>query len=121
MGFNIGNRLKSIDILAIADASAIQSIGISPINAGRTDYGNIVEYITRAYFGLKVGNFKFDYDDGEIRYHACLTSYAGQPDLENVELVVDMPFHMFKKFGDGLVKALMGFGDPEVDVAAVEA
>lgn len=121
MGFNVGNRLKSIDILVIADASAIQSIGVSPINADRDDYDMVVEYITRANYGLKVGNFELDHDDGEIRYQTCLTSYAGQPNPENIELIVDMPYHMFKKYGNGLVKALMGVGDPEADIAAAEA
>ena len=121
MGFNVGNRLRSIDILAIADSTCIQSIGVSPINAKPEDYGMVVEYITRANFGLKVGNFEFDYSDGEVRYQSYLSSWDGQPNRENIEVGVDMPYHMFKKYGDGLVKALMGFGTPEADIAAAES
>lgn len=121
IGFNIGNRLKSIEILAIADSSAIQSIGVSPINADRGDYDKVVEYITRANYGLKIGNFEFDYSDGEVRFQSILFNKVGQPNQQNIEIIVDMPYHMFDRYGDGLVKALMGFGDPEADIAAAEA
>ena len=121
MGFNIDNRLKSIDIHTIAEPSCIQSIGVAPINASRTEYDMVVEYITRANYGLMIGNFEFDYEDGEVRFQSCLPSWDGQPNQENIESIVDMPYHMFKNYGDGLVKAIMGFGNPEEDIAAAEA
>ncbi len=120
-GFNIENRLKSINMFIGADSSCIQSIGVAPINADASEYNMVVEYLTRANYGLKVGNFEFDYDDGEVRFQSILTSISGLPDAQCIEVVVDMPFHMFKKYGDGLVKALMGFGNPKADIAAAEA
>ena len=121
MGFSVDCRLGSVRLLAIADGGAIQSIGICPLNAGVKDYDMVVEYLTRANYGLRVGNFEFDHADGEVRYQSCLVSCAGTPEQENVECAVDMPIRMFDRYGDGLVRALMGLGEPEADVAAAEA
>ena len=80
-----------------------------------------MEYITRANYGLTMGCFEFDYSDGEVGFRTYLTSIDGDPEFDNVEWVVDMPGAMFRRYGDGLAKALMGFGDPEADIAAAEA
>ena len=32
----------------------------------------ISEFITRANYGLRVGNFEMDYEDGEVRYKTCI-------------------------------------------------
>jgi len=32
----------------------------------------IAEFITRANYGLRVGNFEMDYEDGEVRYKTCI-------------------------------------------------
>lgn len=34
------------------------------------------------------------------------------PDIKEVELSVDLSFLMMKRYGNGLAKALMGFGEP---------
>ena len=42
------------------------------------------------------------------------------PDIKEVELSVDLSFLMMKRYGNGLAKALMGFGEPEKDIAEAE-
>jgi hypothetical protein len=32
----------------------------------------VAEYITRANYGLRVGNLEMDYEDGEVRYKSCV-------------------------------------------------
>ena len=121
LGFNLNCRLNSAQVIIVADETGIQSLGVSPINANQNDYDKVVEYITRANYGLKLGKFEFDYRDGEVRYQSFLANWAGQPHRENVEFAVDFPVRMLEKYGDGLVKSLMGFGNPEEDIAAAEA
>ncbi|MDM8531220.1 YbjN domain-containing protein [Anaerolineales bacterium HSG25] len=43
-----------------------------PINAPTDNLPQVAEYITRANFGMRVGNFELDYSDGEIRYKSSL-------------------------------------------------
>jgi hypothetical protein len=120
MGFNTHNRLRGVTTFAVAEATCIQSMAVSPINADPEDYDAVIEFITRANYGLKLGNFEFDHRDGEVRFQTCLISLSGVPDHANVEAIVDMPHIMMSRYGDGLAKALLGFGDPEADVAVAE-
>ena len=79
----------------------------------------MAEFLTRANFGLKIGKFELDYNDGEVRYQAILPCSEGVPPIKDVERVVDMGFLMFQRFGDGLIKNLMGFGNPAEDIKAI--
>ena len=121
MGFSVEGRLNSIRLLVQADETTIQSFGVCPINATESSAPQVVEYVTRANYGLKIGKFEFDYSDGEVRFQSSLSSLEGTPNLANIERVVDMPIRMFNRYGDGLVKALMGLGDPKADIAEAEA
>ena len=45
---------------------------IAPIKAPQDVRPAVAEYITRANFGLRIGNFELDYGDGEVRYKSSL-------------------------------------------------
>lgn len=113
-------KIKSCRMLCIAGEKEIQAMAFSPINAEASSYADVVEFITRANYGLKVGKFEMDYRDGEVRFQACLPCRENVPDLADVEHTVDMPMLMLQRYGDGLVKNLMGFGDPAADIQEIE-
>lgn len=113
-------RLNSCRMIITAGEKEIQAYAFAPIKATPDCYANVVEFITRANYGLKIGSFEFDYRDGEVRYHSCLPCQEGVPSLKDIEITVDVTMLMLQRYGDGLVKNLMGFGDPERDVAAME-
>ena len=119
-GMNIKSKLKSCRMYVFVGEEEIQSIAVSPINATEDVYDNVVEFITRANYGLKVGNFEFDYSDGEVRYQTCLVCSKGVPEMDDVERVVDLPMHMMQRYGDGLAKNMVGYGNPEADIREIE-
>lgn len=41
---------------------------VCPINVPAIKYATMAEFLTRANYGLPIGNFEMDLDDGEIRY-----------------------------------------------------
>ncbi|NER00846.1 MAG: YbjN domain-containing protein [Cyanothece sp. SIO2G6] len=45
---------------------------ICPSNAPEDKRGAIAEFITRANYGMVIGNFELDYSDGEIRYKTSI-------------------------------------------------
>jgi len=45
---------------------------IAPVKAPEEVRATVVEYITRANYGLRIGNFEMDYNDGEVRYKSSL-------------------------------------------------
>lgn len=113
-------RLNTCRLLISLSDEALHSIAVCPINATPAVYDNVVEFITRANHGLKTGCFEFDYEDGEVRYRTHLHLTEGEPCDEDIEHYIIMPFIMMRRYGDGLVKNLMGFGNPEQDIAEIE-
>lgn len=120
MSMGIKSKLKSVRMLIVVDDTGIQAFGMSPINASEEVYPTVVEFLTRANYNLKIGKFEFDYSDGEIRYQTYFPCKDTDPGLKDIERVVDLPFMMFQRYGDGLIKSLMGFGDPANDIKAIE-
>ena len=120
--FNMGlkGKISSCRIVVLASENEIQSIAFAPIKASQDNFDNVIEFITRANYGLKVGKFEFDYRDGEVRYQSCLPCREGMPSMKDIEFVVDLPMLMLQRYGDGLVKNLMGFGTPEADIRQIE-
>ncbi len=51
---------------------------IAPVKTPEPMYAHVAEYITRANYGLRIGNFEMDYSDGEVRYKSSL-DFEGQP------------------------------------------
>lgn len=52
---------------------------VCPINVPEDKRPLIAEFITRANYGIKIGNFELDYNDGEVRYKTSI-------DIENDDL-----------------------------------
>ena len=98
----------------------IQCLTICPIKATEDVRLQVAEYLTRANYGMKIGKFELDMNDGEVRYQTILPCSEGVPSIKDVERIIDMGFLMFQRFGDGLIKNLMGFGNPAEDIKAVQ-
>ena len=77
-------------------------------------YITVSEYLHRANYGLLVGNFEIDYDDGEVRYKV-LTECENVANLTNktVDKSIILPCLMFKKYGNGILKLMIGIGEPK--------
>lgn len=56
---------------------------LAPIKIPEQVRQSVAEYLTRANYGLRIGNFELDYADGEVRYKSSLN-------FENQELTIDL-------------------------------
>ncbi|MBD3879906.1 MAG: YbjN domain-containing protein [Quinella sp. 1Q5] len=95
-----------------------------PLNASEEERTKVGEFILRANYGLKVGGFDFDFNDGEISYRIAL--YCGDnefapPTYEQIDFAVIIGLMMIERYGDALVKVMFGLVEPEDAIAAVEA
>jgi len=45
---------------------------VTPINIPENKRQAVSEYLTRANYGLYIGNFEMDFSDGEVRYKASM-------------------------------------------------
>ncbi|MBQ3444628.1 MAG: hypothetical protein IJG33_15455 [Selenomonadaceae bacterium] len=95
-----------------------------PLNAGEEERSKVGEFILRANYGLKVGCFDFDFNDGEISYRIalyCGDSEFAPPTYEQIDFSVIIGLMMIERYGDALVKVMFGLVEPADAIAAVEA
>ena len=95
---------------------------IIPLTAD-DERAKVAEFLHRANYGLNVGNFDFDFNDGEISYRVAI--YCGEdefipPTYEQIDYAVVIGLMMIERYGNALVKVMFGLVEPEEAVAAVE-
>ena len=80
----------------------------------------VAEYITRANYGLRIGNFEMDFDDGEVRYKSSL-------DFEGVELTTGLirnaiypAVQTMDRYLPGLLSVIFGGKSAEEAILAIE-
>lgn len=71
----------------------------------------VMEYLTRANFGLRNGNFELDLDDGTMRYKCYLECGQGVPDKIAVGRLL-WSAGIWERYGDGLLAVLLGQKTP---------
>ena len=72
----------------------------------------VMEYLTRANFGLSIGNFEFDMDDGEIRYKISIDVEGGTLACSMVSNMLNAAFSTVDRYYPGLMSVIYGNGIP---------
>lgn len=93
---------------------------IFPVRVPENKLADLSEFITRANYGMIIGNFELDYTDGEIRYKTSV-------DVEDVEAVAPLVRHTIyanvltmDKYFPGLMRVLYAGISPADAVREVE-
>ena len=94
-----------------------------PLKASEEERSKVGEFLLRANYGLKVGGFDFDFNDGEISYRISI--YCGEeefapPTYEQIDFAVIIGLMMLEKYGDALIKVMFGLVEPEDAIASAE-
>lgn len=71
------------------------------------------EFLHRANYGLKNGNFEMDFRDGEVRYKAFVNLKNIDISEEIVEESILVGAAMINRYGKGLLKVMLGEGKPK--------
>lgn len=93
---------------------------VFPVNAPAERQAAVVEFITRANYGMIIGNFEFDYNDGEIRYKTSI-------DVEGAELTEALVRHMvyanviiLDRYLPGMMRVIYAEADPQAEIDKIE-
>ena len=89
---------------------------ILPLQASEEERAKVGEFLLRANYGLKVGCFDFDFDDGEISYRVatyCGSDEFAPPNYEKIDAALTIGLMMVEKYGNALVKVMFGLAEPE--------
>lgn len=81
---------------------------------------NVVEYLTRANYGLFLGNFQMDMDDGQIVYQVGTVHSDQIVSKEEIARMVHVAGEMVRRYGKGLQDVIDGVCSPEEAVAKAE-
>lgn len=93
---------------------------LAPTKVTEDKRSDIAEYITRANYGLRIGNFEMDYSDGEVRYKSSV-------DFENIELSPALLKHTIypaaqtmDRYLPGLMNVMYGSKNPAEAIVEIE-
>lgn len=117
-GLSLKGKIKKIDYLIRVRDDEYIVYAISPIGANNNNekmMAAMAEFVCRANYGLKNGNFELDMRDGEIRFKCFVDCDAITPTQEMVRNSIHCPAAMFNTYGDGIVGIIFG------DLSAKEA
>jgi len=111
-----------IDIKEQAEQVIIYSM--LPQSAEEEKRPLVAEFLTRANYGIRLGNFEMDYSDGEIRYKTSLDVSDLDPDKitdKMIERIMSANISTVERYYKGIVGINMGFIDsPEKAIAEIE-
>ena len=116
---------QSITITSPADLSTNRNTDIEqllfyvmmPFKIPEEARNTIAEFITRANYGLRVGNFEMDFTDGEIRYKTSIDVEGDHLSSALVKPLVYTNVTIMDKYLPGII-AVVDKGIKPVDVIA---
>ncbi len=112
-GLRIRSKLQKIKYILDVHEDDLVVYGITPIGADRDDaemMARMAEFICRANYGLKNGNFEFDFRDGEIRYKCYIDCEEIVPSTEIVSNCINCTAAMIKRYAPGIVDIIFTGG-----------
>lgn len=96
---------------------------IAPVNVPQEKRPAIAEYLTRANYGLPLGNFEMDFSDGEVRFKTSLDvegeEYMLTPAM--IKSIVYSNVLTMDRYLAGMMAVIYGGAVPELEIEKAEA
>lgn len=105
-GLCIHSRLKKINYIVHVKQDEYLVYAISPIGADEDDkemIASMAEFVCRANYALKNGNFELDVRDGELRFKTYVDCDCCIPSNEVIRNSIYIPASMFERYGTGIL------------------
>ena len=117
-------ELQSLEYVIRIHDDGYTVYATSPVNAdsdNSTIMNRVAEFISRANYGLRNGNFEFDFRDGEIRYMVFVSCEDALPSIETVKRSILIPGAMFKRYSPGMFDVMFRSSDAKTAVEKCES
>lgn len=80
----------------------------------------VAEFLTRANYGLRIGNFEMDFTDGEVRYKSSI-DFEGEPLTFNlIRNTIYPAVRIMDQYLPGVLKVAFGGRTPAEAIAEIE-
>jgi len=93
---------------------------VCPVNVPPARRAAIAEFITRANYGMIIGNFELDYTDGEIRYKTSIDVEGDRLTRALLKQVIYANVVIMDRYLPGLLRVIYGAGDPAAEIEKIE-
>lgn len=120
MSFKIKSKLGRVKFVLNIFKDFYVSYAHIDLNADEDSRKEVAEYLTRANYGMSLGNFELDMSDGEIRYKVAIDCDHCQLSSQMIEDSLYNPILMFQRYGDEMIKVMMGTESAEEAIKIAE-
>ena len=120
-GVNLKGKLKSCSLSIRIRERSMANYATINMHASEDVRAQVAEFITRANYGLNLGNFEMDFSDGELRYKCSVDCENQLPGYDVIDNMVTIPPLMFQRYGDDLLAVMFGFSEAKAAVEHAEA
>jgi hypothetical protein len=93
---------------------------VAPVKVPEEVRTAISEFLTRANYGLRIGNFELDYSDGEVRYKSSLDFEGQNLTPELIRNAIYPAVHTMDRYLPGLLRVSFGGATPHEAIEEVE-
>ncbi len=122
-GVSIESKLKHLRYFIPVREDAYTVYAVSPIEADSDDDSvmkEMADFICRANYGLRNGNFELDMTDGEVRYKCFVDCDGITPSEEIVKGSIIIPSVMFDRYAPGMLDIMFKGSKAEEAIAKCE-
>lgn len=121
---NLKGRINRVRYTIMVHDNGYTVYATCPVSVTRDDkdmMNAMAEFLCRANYGLRSGNFELDFRDGEIRYKTFTDCSGGAvPTREIVRRSITIPAAMYDRYSNGIVTIMFIGGDPAALVEQCE-
>lgn len=112
-GIDMGNILGNVKMIILLEDNFYNVYMVMNSKVEEKYFPVVAEFLHRANYGLKDGNFEMDYRDGEIRYKSFVNFKNIDVSEEVVGESIIVGAAMIDRYGKGLLKLMLGDGSPK--------
>ena len=110
---------NSFRFIMFVGEDEVQNYAMFPASA-KDKLPEMAEFITRANYGLKYGDFEMDWNDGEVRFHLTFPMTAIQADRLLLPTLLALPPKMLDQYAKGFTEVLMDLNTPAAAIKECE-
>lgn len=120
MGFSGKNGQLTCYAQIRVDLEQLIIYAVAPVKVPEETRVAAAEYITRANYGLRIGNMEMDFSDGEVRYKSSLDFEGETLTPQFIKMAIYPAVQTMDHYVPGLMAVIYGGKSPEEAVAEVE-
>lgn len=122
VSLNMMGRGAAFEVVGIEDEQreTLTFYTVAPNRVPEDRRAEVAEFITRANYGLRNGNFEMDFGDGEVRYKTFIDVEGGEFSPKMAQNMFTSNFSTMDRYYPGLMKVVFGGATPRTAIAEIE-